>query len=79
MRFFHTAVGEARDLVVFKIDSTIRSLAARREGGGSGHPRRRPPLYLDVASLFSHVTDMSLAGRSGPVNLADPGVDPLPP
>ncbi len=43
MRFFHSAVGEARDLVVFKIDSTIRSLAARREGRGSGHPRRRAP------------------------------------
>ena len=33
MRFFHSAVSEARDLVVFKIDSTIRSLAARRGGG----------------------------------------------
>jgi len=43
MRFFHTAVGEARDSVVFKIDSTIRSLAARRERGFSGPPRRRQP------------------------------------
>ena len=43
MRFFHSAVGEARDLVVFKIDSTIRSLAARREGGGQGTLVAGPP------------------------------------
>jgi hypothetical protein len=64
MRFFHSAVSEARDLVVFKIDSTIRSL----EGGGwSGHPRRRtPPVrsrewYITPTSTpppFSHVIDM---------------------
>jgi len=43
MRFFHSAVGEARDLVVFRIDSTIRSLVARREGGGQGTLVAAPP------------------------------------
>ncbi len=43
MRFFDSAMSEARDLVVFKIDSTIRSLAARREGGVRAPSSPDPP------------------------------------